>query len=120
MLKDTILKFLKLDGLVSSLNDYVETRLELLKYEVKTDIARAIAKASIFLVLMLLVGLAIVFLSIAGALLLGTYVGTAAGFVVISGFYLLLIIIMALSRERLTNAIEEDIKKHFKKKRIMK
>jgi tetrahydromethanopterin S-methyltransferase subunit E len=116
MLKDTILKFLKLDGLVNNLNDYVETRIELLKYEIKEDVARAIAKASIFLVLMLLAGLVVVFLSVAAALLLGTYVGTSAGFAIISGFYLLLILIISLSRDRLSNAIEEDIKKHFKKK----
>lgn len=115
MLKDSILKFLKLDGLVNSLNDYVETRLELLKYELKSDVARAIAKASIFLVLMLLAGLVIVFLSVAGALLLSPYVGNAMGFVIISGFYLLLIIILAVLRDRLSNIIEEDIKKHFKK-----
>ncbi len=115
MLKDTILKFLKLDGLVNNLTDYVETRLELLKYEIKEDVARAIAKASIFLVVVLLAGLVIVFLSVASALWLGTLVGTAAGFAIISGVYLLLISIIALFRNRLSNAIEEDIKKHFKK-----
>ncbi|QOI96445.1 MAG: phage holin family protein [Flammeovirgaceae bacterium] len=116
MLKDTILKFLKLDGLVNNLNDYVETRLELLKYEIREDVAQALAKASIFLVLMLLAGLVVVFLSVAAALLLSIYVGSAAGFAIISGVYLLVIIIIVLTRNRLTHTIEEDIKKHLKKK----
>jgi len=116
MLKDTILKFLKLDGLVNNLNDYVETRIELLKHEIKEDVARAIARASIFLVLMLLAGIVIVFLSVATALLLSTYTGTAAGFAIVSGFYLLLIVIIALSRDRLSHALEENIKKHIKLK----
>jgi hypothetical protein len=116
MLKDTILKFLKLDGLVNNLNDYVETRIELLKHEIKEDVARAIARASIFLVLILLAGIVIVFLSVATALLLSTYTGTAAGFAIVSGFYLLLIVIIALSRDRLSHALEENIKKHIKLK----
>jgi hypothetical protein len=116
MLKDTILKFLKLDGLVNNLNDYVETRIELLKYEIKEDVARAIAKASIFLVILLMIGLIVVFLSIAAAVKIGEYLGSAVGFSIVSGFYLLLVLILVVSRERLTHAIEEDIKKHFKKK----
>lgn len=116
MFKDTILKFLKLDGLVNNLTDYVETRVELLKYEIKEDVAHAIAKASIFLVVILMAGLIVVFLSIAAAVKIGDYIGTAAGFSIVSGFYLLLVLVLLISRERLTRAIEEDIKKHFKKK----
>lgn len=115
MLTDTILKLLKLDGLLNSLTDYVETRIELLKYEIKEDVARAIAKASIFLVLALFTGLIIIFLSVAIALKIGDHLGHAAGFGIVSGAYLLLTLIILLLRRRIRQAIEDDIKKNFKR-----
>ena len=44
MLKDRVLKFLKLDGLVDGLSGYIETRVSLLKIEVKEEIIELISK----------------------------------------------------------------------------
>lgn len=43
-IKDTILKFLRLDNLASNVTGYVETRVKLLKIEIKEDVAKVLSK----------------------------------------------------------------------------
>ena len=43
MLKDTLAKFFKVDSLIENLTGFVETRVELLKIEVKEDFAKGLA-----------------------------------------------------------------------------
>ena len=49
MIKETILKLLKLDSLVDNLTGYFEGRIELMKYEIKEDLARGLAKVSLLM-----------------------------------------------------------------------
>src|SRR5688572_10241369 len=49
MLKDTLSKFFKVDSLLGNLTGYVETRVELLKIEVKEDVAKGLAQAVSYL-----------------------------------------------------------------------
>ena len=44
-IKDILLKVFRLENLAQNLTGYLEARLDLFKNEIKTDIARAIAKA---------------------------------------------------------------------------
>ncbi len=110
MLKDTLLKFLKLDGLVNSLTGYIETRIELVKYELKEDIAKAIAKVSILLFLALLFTFFILFSSVAVAIKIGESMGSFAGFGIVAGFYLLVLLVILLLREPISKNLEKKLK----------
>ena len=54
MFKEGIAKFLKLDNLMENLTGYVETRIEIMKYDLKEDLSKILAKVSV------LIGLAII------------------------------------------------------------
>jgi len=113
MLKDTLLKLFKLDGLVNNLTGYVETRIELLKYEIKEDMAKAIARISLVLLTALLFTFFLLFISVSIAIKIGESLGNFAGFGIVAGFYFLVMLIIILFRESISNSIEEKIKKHI-------
>jgi len=110
MLKDTLLKFLKLDGLVNNLTGYIETRIELMKYEVKEDMAKAIAKVSILLLVALLFTFFLLFVSVALAHKIGESLGSFAGFGLVAGFYLLLLLVIIALREPIGKSLEKKLK----------
>lgn len=111
MLKDSILKFLKLDGLISSLTDYVESRVEVLKYEIKQDVAKAASRIALVLVLAGFFSLFIFFLSVTVALLLAERWGTVGGFGAVTGFYLLIVLVLLIFRKNVNHKVEEEVKK---------
>ena len=110
MLKDTILKFLKLDGLVNNLTGYIEARIELMKYEVKEDIARAISKVAIILVLAVFFVFFLLFASAAIAHKIGESLGGFAGYGIVAGFYLLLLLLVLTFRNNISKSLEKKIK----------
>jgi hypothetical protein len=110
MLKDTLLKFLKLDGLVDSLTGYVESRIELMKYEVKEDVARAISKVSILLLLAVFFIFFLLFASAAVAHKIGESLGSFAGYGIVAGFYLMLLLLIIVFREPISKNLEKKMK----------
>ena len=118
MLKDTLLKFFKLDGLVNNLTGYVETRIELLKYEIKEDMAKAISKLAIVLLVALLFTFFLLFASVSIAIKIGEAWGTFAGFGMVALFYLVLLFIILLFRDAISKNIEAKIKEHITHEKI--
>ncbi len=116
MLKETLLKWLKLDGLINGFTGYVETRLELLKHEIREEVASAIAKILLMLVVFSFAALAIVIASIAISLKLAEYYGHAAGFALTAGGYMLVLLLVVLFRKPLSNYLEQQIKSQMLKK----
>ena len=112
MLKDTLLKFFKLDGLVNNLTGYVETRIELLKYEIKEDMAKAIAKISIVLLTAMLFTFFLLFISVSVAIKIGESIGNFAGFGIVAAFYFVIMLIILIFREPISKNIETKIKQH--------
>jgi protein-S-isoprenylcysteine O-methyltransferase Ste14 len=110
MLKDTILKVLKLDSLVNNLTGYIETRLELMKYEVKEDMARAISKIAILLVLSVFFIFFLLFASAAIAHKIGESLGSFTGYSIVASFYLVLLLLILILREPLGKRVEKKIK----------
>jgi uncharacterized membrane protein YqjE len=87
-IKDSILKFLRLDNLIENLSGYVETRVEIIKIEIREEIARLISHGLMVGVLFLLGLLFLVFFSIGTAILLNSYFNSSsAGFWIVSGIY---------------------------------
>lgn len=117
MLKDTISKFFKLDTLVENLTGFVETRVELLKIEVKEDVAKGLAKAGVWLLISLVVLLFVVFVSIAIAIWIGHELGMIWGFVIVSAAYLVIGVILLLSRDSLVGSLEHKFLQMFGKKK---
>ena len=117
MLKDSLLKFFKLDGIASNLVGYFETRMELLKLELREDLARGLARVMVFVLMAFVATLFIFFISMALAYKLGEYMGVSAGFAVIAGIYLVAGIVFYTTRERITARIEKQVMEITKKKK---
>lgn len=109
MIIDSISKFLKLDGLIESITGYVEARIEILKIEIKEDVAKAIASALIYALIGIGLVLFIFFVSFAIAVKLGEYVSTFQGFAIVAGFYFLIALLTFRFRKQLIKKIEEQV-----------
>ena len=101
-LKEVLLKFFKLESIVSNITGYVESRVALVKMELREEVASVISR-SLIVVFTLLIGfLLILFLSIGMAGYLNTmYEGNFVGFFIVGGFYGLLLLLMMVFRKSL-------------------
>src|SRR5689334_10878725 len=117
MLKDTISKFFKVDSLISNLTGFVETRVELLKIEVKEDLAKGLAQAVAYLFIAFIFALFITFLSIGLAMLIGARLGNFAGFSIVAGIYLVAGLILWFSRSDIISRLENKFSLMFTKKK---
>lgn len=108
MLKESLMKFLKLDGIMANLTGYVETRIELMKLEIKEDVAKTLAKATVFLVIGVMALLFIFFISAAIALKIGEAASPFIGFAIVAGFYGLIGVVIWLSRTSLQKKLEQQ------------
>ncbi len=110
-ISETILKFLKLDNFVNSLTGYVEARLELLKSEIREDIAKAIANAMVIVALFLMGFLFLIFFSVGLAHFINRYFEASfAGYWTVAGLYALIFLLLLVFRKSILSYFE----KHFK------
>ena len=109
MIKEAVLKFLKLDGLIENLSAYVEARLEVFKLEVKEDIAKLMAKFIFFLILALSVLFFLLLLSFSLAYYLSPFVGTGGGLLIIAGCYLVIALISFIYRKKIYRKLEKKL-----------
>lgn len=117
MLRDSIAKFFKVDSLISNLTGYVETRIELLKVEAKEELSKSLSLVLVFLMLAFVFALFIVFISVSVGLKISESLGTAAGFAIVAGFYLLLGAILTAKREAIGRSFERKLSILLKKKK---
>jgi hypothetical protein len=117
MLKDSIVKFLKLDSLIANLTGYIETKIELVKIEVKEDLAQGLSHVLVYILLAFIGSLFILFTSMAVALKIGEHLGGFAGFGIVGGFYLIVGIILFISREAVRMDFEKRVSVMFKKRK---
>jgi len=118
-IKDSIFKFLHLDNLIENLSGYVETRVELIKIEIREEMARVISHALMVGLLFLLGMLFLVFFSIGSALYLNSYFySSSAGFWIVAGIYGVSGLIIALFHKSIgrffENYLIEQAKRHRK------
>jgi hypothetical protein len=118
MIRDSLAKFFKVDSLISNLTGYVETRVEILKLEAKEEISKQAANAAVYGVIGLLFAVVLVFFSVAIALIIGESLGNFAGFLIVSGFYLIVGVVLLLNRDKLIKSIESKISLKLKKKKV--
>jgi hypothetical protein len=116
MLKDRILKFLKLEGLMDTLSDYVETKIALLKLEIKEEVIELLAKVLIGLLIFGSMVFTLLLLSFSAAYAIGVNLGMAMGFIIVAGFYLIVMIIFFVFRKELSSTLEIKLNEITKKK----
>lgn len=117
MLKERLIKFFKLDSMASNLTGYVEARMELLKIEIKEDVARGVSKVVVFVVLAFAFMLFIFFISVGLAYWIGESLGAPAGFAIVSAVYLLIAIILFVKRDDISHKIEKQVLEITKKRK---
>ena len=90
-----LLKLLKFDSLIHNLTDYLETRIALVKAEVKDDIMKAMRAAMIFGAIAVLGLFFLLFLSLTAALALNAALDSGFwGFAIITGLYLIILLVL--------------------------
>jgi hypothetical protein len=119
-LKDTILKFLKLDSLVEHLTGFVETRIELMKVEVKEELVRVLSRTVVFLVILSVLTLFVLLFSLAVSYKLGEMVGNFGGFAIVGGFYLLVGLVILAFRTKIYLRVESKLEEIMKRKKNKK
>jgi uncharacterized membrane protein YqjE len=116
----SIFKFFRLDSLVNSLTGYVETRVELLKIEVREEIVKVVSYGLMIAICCLLGLLCLVFLSIGLANYISEQFRTSfTGYWIVSGSYALIFFVIILFRKNIGRFIEDHLKeqsKHHKSK----
>ncbi|MBL3654937.1 phage holin family protein [Fulvivirga sediminis] len=100
--KKGLLHFLKVDNIIDHLTDFIESKVEVFKMELKEEIAALMSKAIVTVLLGLTASFFLFFLNIA----IGYYLGYLLenifyGFLIVSLFYLIVFIIFFLLRNQL-------------------
>lgn len=116
MLKETLLKFFNLDGLINNATGYLEARIELVKLELKDDLARVISSIAVLAAIALLLFLFFLFISFTVAFVLADSLGMYPAFAIVGGFYFLLTVVLLIFKDSISNKIETGIKKSIKAK----
>lgn len=114
---ETVLKFLRLDNIVHSLTGYVEARIELMKIEIREDVAKAIARGMVMVALFLMGFMFLIFFSIGLAHFINHYFDYPfAGFWVVAGIYGATFLLLLLFRQRIYQYFEQHFSEMIKKK----
>ena len=116
-LKESIFKFLRLDGVFNHLSGYVEARIELLKIEIREDVAKALANALIFSVVFFFGFMFIVFFSIGLAHFLNRYFNESYfGYWIVAGLYLAGFLVFMIFRKNILKKFEKKLTDTIKRK----
>jgi uncharacterized membrane protein YqjE len=115
---ESILKFLKLDSLVQHVTGYVEARIELMKVEIREDLAKSMARAIVLVTLILVSFLFLLFLSIGLAHFITSYTQVAyIGYWSVAGIYGLLFLLLFLFRQPIYDSFERKFIEAIKQKK---
>jgi hypothetical protein len=117
MFGNTITKFLKLDHLIENLTGFVETKVDLLKIEIKRDIAGGLARAIAYLLIAFVMAMVLLFISLGVAVVLGQKLGILWGYGIVGAFYLVVGIILISSRQTMIDSLEKKLTENLKKKK---
>ncbi len=116
-IKDTIFKFLRLDNLIENISGYVEARIELLKIEIREDVAKVLARALMVLIIVLLAVLFLLFFSVGLAHFLNSFFAEPyLGYWIVAGIYGLPCLIFIIFRKQIGHSIEHRMMNIIKHK----
>lgn len=116
-LKDTIFKFLRLDGVFNHLSGYLEARIELLKIEIREDVAKVVASAMIYAVVFFFATMFMIFFSIGLAQFLNRYFSESyIGYWIVAGIYLSGFLIFMIFRKGILQNFEKHLIERIKRR----
>jgi len=116
-IKDSIFKFLKLDNLIGNLSGYLEARVELVKIEIREDVARILSKGIVYAAIMLFAFLFLIFFSIGLAQYINTFFEeTYIGYWIISLVYGITFLCFLLFRKSINKSFEKHFSEMIKRK----
>jgi uncharacterized membrane protein YqjE len=116
-IKDSIFKFLRLDNLVGNLSGYFETRVELIKIEIREEIAKVLSHALMIGVLLLLGLLFILFISFGLANYLNDYFkNSSSGYWIVAAVYGVPGLLIFLLRGKISHYFEQHLNAQSKKR----
>lgn len=99
-IKDRILKFLRLDGIINNLSGYLETRVALVKIEIREEVASILSKGLMLMVIFMVGFMFLLFLCIGLAAYLNTVLESPfGGYMIIAVFFGLLLSILLIFRK---------------------
>jgi hypothetical protein len=113
-----LLKLLKIDQLFDSLAGYIESKIIMLKLEIKEELAATLGKLAVYLIAGFLFMLFLFFVSFAMAVWLNQVTKSVyLGYLSVAGFYLILMILVILFRKylKIKELIEEKLVESIKK-----
>ncbi|MEI9919037.1 MAG: phage holin family protein [Bacteroidota bacterium] len=99
-IKDRILKFLRLDGIISNLTGYVETRIALVKIEIREEVASILSRGLMLMVVLMIGFMFVLFLCIGLANYLNMLLESQfGGYMIIALFFGILLAILLIFRK---------------------
>ncbi len=116
-IKDTIFKFLRLDNLIDNLSGYVEARIELIKIEIREDVAKVLAQALMVVTILFLALIFLLFLSVGLAHFLNSFfVQAYIGYWIVAGIYGIPCLIFILFRKKIGHSFEKHLMEKIRTK----
>lgn len=89
-----LLSFLKIDNIIDHISELIEAKVEVYKVELKYEVAKIGAKLLSFIILSFFISLIVIFLSFSAATLINSLMDSRYwGFVIVTGFYTLLVVL---------------------------
>ena len=117
MFGNSLTKFLKLDNLISNLTGFVETKIELVKIEIKKEASEGAAREITYAVIAFVFAMVLLFISLGVAIVLSDRLGAFAGYGIVAVIYLIAGVVLIANRESLFRNIEKQLSQPSKKKK---
>lgn len=116
-IRDSVFKFLRIDHLIDNLSGYVEARVELLKIEIREEVAKVLARSMMVIVIILMSLLFLLFFSVGLAHFINSYFEESyAGYWIVSGIYGIPCLIFIAFRKQIGHSIEKSMMDLIKRK----
>lgn len=116
-IKDSIVKFLRLDNLISNLTGYVETQVKLAKLEVRDEVAKILSRGLVIGSVILFSFLFLLFFSVGMAHYLnGVFEQPFIGYWLVAGFYALPCLLFLIFNKPISVYFEKYFAKHLRNK----
>jgi len=116
-IKDTLIKFLRLDNLIENISGYAEARIDLLKIEIREEVARTLSRAVVIMAVIVTALICLLFFSIGLATLLNEYFRhTYIGYWIVAGIYGLPCLAFLLFKKKISAYFEHKMLELIKQK----
>lgn len=116
-IKDSLIKFLRLDNLISNLTGYVEAQVKLAKLEVRDEVAKILSRGLMIGTVLLFAFLFLLFFSVGMAHYLnGIFEQPFIGYWIVAGFYALPCLLFLVFNRMISAHFEKYFANHLRNK----